>query len=224
MTEAQFLAACELHHRAFARPGRTLAEVMEKKRPVWMPGAGSGSDDGSSSGTGVGGGSMSLTPPRRHVVLAGRSLAEDAPAAGEMKGGQRGGLTAGQLLANAATLTRRVRTAGGERVVLGLLDVATDPATRGRGWRLGEAVVRRAWAELGQGGEGGASVCLFQTGEARGFYERLGARAVSNFFFNGTDAEAGAETRSAFDEPHAMIYPATAEWPEGPVDLRGPGW
>ena len=219
LSEAEFHAACVLHHRAFAQPGRTLEQVIQKKRPMWRPGdepdteAQPGGAEGRESPWRIGGRVVSLTPPRRYVVLGGDEVDGAAEADGPGDGGGVG------LLANAATLSRRIETAAGERVVLGLLDVATDPRTRGRGWRLGERVVRRAFAEL----ENAAADCfLLQTGGARRFYEKLGARAVDNCFVDRGDPD--ATPAPPFHEPHVMIYPASADWPTGEVDLRGPGW
>ena len=210
MSEAQFAAACGLHHRAFPKPGRTLEGVMRKKRAVWMQ---------RSWGAGEGetlvpeGGWMSMSAPRRHVVLAGEDEGSNADP-------NRGQADRPALLANAATLTRRIATSRGELTVRGLLDVATDPATRGQGLRLGQRVVRAAWAALEH--DPSLHCCLFQTDEARGFYEKLGARVVSNRFVNKLDPV--EPEASPFEEPVVMIYPAAAAWPDGEVDLRGPGW
>ena len=186
MTETQFDAACALHHRAFPKGARTLADVKRKKRGVWM-------------GDGVVLGPLrSESLPQRHVVL---------DASGD-----------GSVVANACTLVRRVgvEETGEAMGVLGLFDVATDPAARGRG--LGEAVTRAAFDRLGADGP---TVCLFQTGAARAFYERLGARVIDNEVVDSIAADPGA---SPFEDEVVMLYPGDAAWPTGRIDLRGPGW
>jgi len=207
MSETDFCAACALHHAAFPKPGRTLADVIAQKRPVWMSPppeapekevqaeAGSGGRPVSElSFPGVGA-LFSDAPPVRYAV-------RDA---------------AGRWLGNAGTLTRTLGTTRGPMRVLGLLDVATLPETRGRG--LGAAVVRAAWGPVDAGR---VSACLFETGEARAFYEKLGARVIDNPLVN-TLAEGGVD-RQPFADPWAMIYPAEADWPTGEIDLRGPGF
>ena len=77
-----------------------------------------------------------------------------------------------------------------------------------------------------KGGAGNASpapaasaqlpVAFFQTG-VPDFYVRLGGRLVTNAFVSS----AGGRT---FWEPHAMIHPSAADWPDGEIDLLGPGW
>jgi hypothetical protein len=63
----------------------------------------------------------------------------------------------------------------------------------------------------------GAPLSLFQTGVPE-FYEAMGARLVTNRFVNGESQE------NPFWDTCEMIYPATAGWPDGPIDLNGPGY
>ncbi|MEM9881440.1 MAG: GNAT family N-acetyltransferase [Planctomycetota bacterium] len=124
---------------------------------------------------------------------------------------------AGVWRANAATITRRLATPAGPMTVLGLLDVATRPDDRGRG--LGARVVRAAFGPVDRGEW---PACLFQTGDARRFYEKLGARVVDNRFVDSTgDTPAGG---AVFEDTHTMIYPADADWPTGEIDTLGPGY
>ena len=76
------------------------------------------------------------------------------------------------------------------------------------------------WA-FEKAGQPGLEVVLFQTG-VPGFYEKLGARCVSNRFVNSTNSE-DPEVNPWWDE-HIMIYPSTCDWPEGTIDLLGPGY
>lgn len=187
MAEADFLAACELHHAAFPKPGRTLDDVIAKKRPVWIGGDGL-------PGV-VPGPLVSDDPPVRYAI-------RDA---------------SGAWLANAAVLTRTIGTARGDLKVLGLLDVATSPAARGQG--LGALVVKAAWQAVDNGRY---PLCLFETGEARLFYEKLGAKVVKNRFVDSTHpSQPGV---NPFTDELEMVYPASADWPEGEIDLRGPGY
>lgn len=117
-----------------------------------------------------------------------------------------------QVLAHALIFRREVITARGPIVVGALATVCVHPDYRGRGW--GADVVRAAFAYLP---ELGAQVALFQTGVPR-FYEKLGARLVSNRFFNRDSAQV------PFWDTFQMIYPEAFDWPEGPVDLNGPGY
>ena len=190
ISEADFLDACILHHVAFPRPGRTLEEVVAKKRPVWM--APELSPDAAAD-----------PPPVRYVM---RSESLDGP---------------GLCVANAAALTRTVQTSRGLLTVSGLFDVATHPSVRGRGY--GAAVVQEVFAAVDRGTY---AFCLFQTGAAHPFYEKLGAAVVTNPIVNShadTDPEA-----NPFTDNLVMRYPADTTgrdpWPEGTIDLRGPGF
>lgn len=200
MSEAAFLAACALHHAAFPKPGRTLAEVLARKRPVWMPPP---PESVATSGAGlslpglemVPGPLVSSTPPVRWAVRD----------------------EAGRWLGNAGAITRVIGTANGPRTVVGLLDVATRPETRGQG--LGVKLVRAAWSAVDAGQY---PACLLKTSGARTFYEKIGARVIDNPLVN-TTAD-GEPDRQPFGDSFAMIYPAEADWPDGEIDLQGPAF
>jgi predicted N-acetyltransferase YhbS len=97
--------------------------------------------------------------------------------------------------------------------------VCSAPEQRGRG--LGAAVVRTAFAEVDEGRE---AVSLFQT-NVPGFYATLGARSVGNVFVNPRhrSGEKGSVAQPWWNT-HVMIYPAAYRWPDGEVDLGGPGY
>ena len=63
--------------------------------------------------------------------------------------------------------------------------------------------------------------CLFQTGIPH-FYEKLGCRVIENKFINSNDHE--DPYKNPFWDDYAMIYPATADWPSGTVDLLRKGF
>jgi predicted N-acetyltransferase YhbS len=116
----------------------------------------------------------------------------------------------GRVGALAITFPRVIAVAGHRLTVMALAGVCSDPAHRGNG--LGKAVVLAAFARLGAE----LPVAFFQTGVPE-FYSRLGSRAVANRVVTSVGTR-------AFWEPHAMIHPATAAWPDGEIDLLGEGW
>ena len=63
--------------------------------------------------------------------------------------------------------------------------------------------------------------CLFQTGIPH-FYEKLGCGVIENKFINSNDQ--ADPSRNPFWDDYAMIYPATADWPSGTVDLLRKGF
>ncbi|MEQ8210366.1 MAG: GNAT family N-acetyltransferase [Lacipirellulaceae bacterium] len=123
----------------------------------------------------------------------------------------------GRVIAHSAILPRKIRTSQGEHVVAGLAKVCSDPKQRGRG--LGERIVRAA-LQVVDSGE--FEVMLFQTSiEVRPFYEKHGAREIENRIVNSLADDPDA---NPFWDRVVMIYPSDAEWPEGVVDLLGPGF
>jgi len=131
----------------------------------------------------------------------------------------------GGVLAHAAVFPREIATEDGPFRVQALAAVCTHPGHRGEGW--GRAVVAAAFAQVDAGLY---PLSLFQTG-VPAFYAKLGARTVHNPFVDsryeppaeGDRARHG--TRDApWWNPHVMIYPAAFAWPEGTIDLLGPGY
>ncbi len=99
--------------------------------------------------------------------------------------------------------------------VAALAGVLCDPEWRGRGF--GSAVVRAAFDLI----DDGAFPCaLYQTDVPR-FYEKIGARQVSNRLVNSL---ANDPMVCPFWGKHAMIYPSSYPWPDGEIDTFGPGW
>lgn len=100
---------------------------------------------------------------------------------------------------------------------MALAGVCVDPAVRGTG--LGRAVVEAAFALV----DGGVfPFALFQAPErVRSFYEKLGACPVENRIVNSL---AGEPARNPFRDEVVMRCPASAPWPEGKIDLLGPGY
>jgi predicted N-acetyltransferase YhbS len=121
-----------------------------------------------------------------------------------------------RAIAHAVTFPREISTPRAALSAMGLASVCVDPDRRGQG--LGAAVARSAF-QLVDGGS--FPLSLFQTG-VPGFYIKLGARTVTNRFVNS--ANAADPERNPWWEKYVMIYPAHYAWPEGTVDLNGPGY
>jgi hypothetical protein len=123
----------------------------------------------------------------------------------------------GRIISHASAVPRTIGTNAGEITVLALARVCTVPAARGR--HLGQAMARAAFDLVDNGT---FPFSLFQTTEdVRPFYERLGAIKIHNKFINSTADDPAA---SPWWSPVIMRYPAKPGWPEGEIDLRGPGW
>lgn len=122
-------------------------------------------------------------------------------------------------LALAMLFPRTVQTDAGPLTVAALAGVCSAPERRGQG--LGAAVVRAAFAQVDAGRFG---VALFQTPVAA-FYARLGARPVHNGFVNPRHrpGDRGSPDHPWWDDS-VMIYPAAFPWPDGRIDLGGPGY
>ena len=119
---------------------------------------------------------------------------------------------ADEPLAHAGLFVREIFTTRGSLFIGALGGVCVHPRYRGRGW--GRDVACAAFDFLPQLC---VSVSLFQT-PVPDFYSRLGARLVTNRFYNGSDVN------DPFLESDKMIFPATFDWPEGDIDLGGPGY
>ena len=122
-----------------------------------------------------------------------------------------------RVIAHASFDPRTIGTSEGDMTVLALARVCSDPALRGR--HLGQAVVRAAFEPVDQGA---FPFSLFQTGETVApFYERLGAIRIGNRFVNSTASDPNA---NPWWDTAILRYPSGPGWPEGEIDLRGPGW
>lgn len=124
---------------------------------------------------------------------------------------------AGQVIAHAALIPRTIQMPTGETTIAGLSAVCSDKHYRGAG--LGELVVRKAFELID---DEIFPFTLFQTNsKVQAFYEKLGAVIVDNHIINslGNDPQA-----NPFWDEVIMRYPATTPWPEGTIDLLGPGY
>jgi GNAT superfamily N-acetyltransferase len=124
----------------------------------------------------------------------------------------------GRLLAMAHTFAREIGTTDGRKTIMALAGVAVHEQWRGAG--LGRAVVQSAFERVDQGL---FPFSLFQTSsQNRSFYNKLGVSFIDNKVVNSL-APDGPET-PAFWEDTIVLYPPEPGWPEGEVDLRGPGY
>jgi predicted N-acetyltransferase YhbS len=117
-------------------------------------------------------------------------------------------------IAHARLFAREITTQRGALTTGALAAVCSAPSHRGQG--LGRLVVEAAFARVH---DGTFPVILFQTGVPE-FYAKLGARNVSNRFVDST-SETDA---NPWWQEDIMIYPAAFAWPDGNIDLNGPGW
>lgn len=121
-------------------------------------------------------------------------------------------------VAHATSFARTVETAEGPLTVMALAMVTSHEGYRGQG--LGALVVRAAFERVDARD---FTAALFQTSNAvRPFYERLGACVVTNRIVNSqSDDDPQA---NPFHDELVMRYPASGPWPEGEIDLAGPGY
>lgn len=122
----------------------------------------------------------------------------------------------GKIIAHSMLIPRTINTSDGEITVAGLSRVCCYTEQRGRG--LGELIVR---ATLEVVDTGAFPFSLFQTShKVQAFYEKLGAVLVENTIVNST----GEGLNPPFWDEIAMRYPSTGNWPQGEIDLLGPGY
>lgn len=121
---------------------------------------------------------------------------------------------AGEPIALASSFRRTVSVGTQAMNVLALARVATSPDYRFRG--LGVLVVRDALSRC----DGVTTYCLFQTGVPH-FYQRLDCQLLPASSYDG-----GAVRRegSGFWDPYIMVYAPQQLWPQGAINLRGPGY
>jgi GNAT superfamily N-acetyltransferase len=121
-----------------------------------------------------------------------------------------------RAIGHARSFGRTILSDAGPIRVLALGGVCVAPEFRGQGW--GIKLVERAFERIRNGM---FQVALFQT-EIPSFYERRGSRIVHNTFQNLQDPD--NPTANPFEDPYQMIHPNTYPWPDGPIDINGPGY
>lgn len=124
----------------------------------------------------------------------------------------------GQVIAHAQVSPRTIEIAGTELTVLALAKVATDTDRRGEG--LGALVVQACFDLVDRGV---FPHSLFQTSHVvEPFYLKLGCVKVTSRVYNSLSA--ADPTANPFWDDIVMRYTTTEAWPEGEIDLRGPGY
>ena len=121
-----------------------------------------------------------------------------------------------ELVGYAESIPLTIKIENNWLAVLGLGGLNVHPGWRRQGFGrvIVEAVFKRIDASE-------YPYCLFQTGIPH-FYEKLGCRLIENKFVNSNDPV--DTSRNPFWDEYAMIYPATAIWPSGTVDLLRKGF
>ena len=121
-----------------------------------------------------------------------------------------------ELVGYAESIPLTIKIENNWLAVLGLGGLNVHPGWRRQGFGrvIVEAVFKRIDASE-------YPYCLFQTGIPH-FYEKLGCRLIENKFVNSNDLV--DTSRNPFWDEYAMIYPATAIWPSGTVDLLRKGF
>ncbi len=122
-----------------------------------------------------------------------------------------------RIIAHATFLSRMITTSTGPLRIAGLARVCTDPNFRGQ--KLGEKVVRAVFELVDKKL---FPYALFQTTpEVQPFYEKMGACIVKNPIINSMNGDLHV---SPFWDKVIMRYPQDGDWPQGVVDLCGPGY
>ncbi len=121
-----------------------------------------------------------------------------------------------RVIAHAALMPRTIGTKIGDLVIAGLARVCSDPDYRGQG--LGELVVKEVFKLVD---DGTFPFSLFQTNSrVQPFYEKLGACVVQNRILNTLTQD----LHPPFWDELVMRYPKDRDWPDGDIDLQGPGY
>ena len=121
-----------------------------------------------------------------------------------------------ELVGYAESIPLTIKIENNWLTVLGLGGLNVHPGWRRQGF--GRVIVEAVFKRIDAGEY---PFCLFQTGIPH-FYEKLGCRLIENKFVNSNDSV--DPSRSPFWDEYAMIYPATAAWPSGTVDLQRKGF
>ena len=122
-----------------------------------------------------------------------------------------------RVIAHSGVDVRTIGTSSGDLTVLALARVCTDPAVRGK--NLGAAVVRATFQLVD---DGAFEWSLYQTNhKVRPFYEKIGACAIDNRIVNSLGDD---PSKNPFWDEVIMRYSNKPGWPEGDIDLRGPGY
>jgi GNAT superfamily N-acetyltransferase len=117
------------------------------------------------------------------------------------------------IIGFARIFARPILVNGKQMSNMALENVSVQP--KYRGLNIGALLVKEAFSFV----DSQIFECsLFQT-KVAGFYEKLGARIVTNPIINSLNAE-----KKPFWDPHILVYPKTYETGIGEIDLLGDGY
>ena len=123
-----------------------------------------------------------------------------------------------RVIAHAQAFARRIAI-GDQRLLIQALAKVTSASDR-RGEGLGALVVQACFDLVDQGQ---FEHSFFQTSfEVEPFYKQLGCCRVESRVVNSLNHE--DPDANPFWDRIAMRYPASAPWPDGVIDLLGPGY
>ncbi len=125
-------------------------------------------------------------------------------------------LDSGKIFAHAMSFIREIKTDYGLMKILAIKGIAVKPEYRDK--NFGKKIVLDAFSSLDTKN---LNLSLFQTG-VPSFYKKLGARTVKNRFINSLNSE-DPQSNPWWDK-EVMIYPGSAEFPDGVIDLLGSGY
>lgn len=123
---------------------------------------------------------------------------------------------AGDAIAHARIFPRKIITPESELKIMALAGVCVNQKIQGKG--LGKSLMESVFHDITLSP---FPISLFQT-DVPGFYEKLGAKIVSNPFINSQKI-AEPDANPWWGE-YVMVYPDLANFPEGEIDLNGPGY
>lgn len=122
----------------------------------------------------------------------------------------------GKVIASGEIFPRTIYANDDKIEVMALAAVCVQPERQGEG--LGKKIVLEAFNLIR---DGIYDVSLFQT-DVPDFYKKLGARTVTNRFFN-SKAVNNPDSNPWWGSD-VMIYPSTYSWPQSDIDLNGSGY
>ena len=120
------------------------------------------------------------------------------------------------LIGYAESIPLTIKTENTWMEALGLGRLYVHPDWRGKG--CGRSIVQAVFTKIDNYEY---PFCLFQAGISH-FYEKLGCKVIENKFINSNNQ--GDPFANPFWDEYTMIYPATAHWPLGTVDLLRGGF
>ncbi len=123
----------------------------------------------------------------------------------------------GKCLSKGEVFPREIQIAGNSMTIMALAGVCTKPEERTKGYA--KEIVKSAFENVDNGLY---KASLFQTtNDVKPFYEKLGAMKIKNKIINSLSEN---PNKYPFWNEAAMVYSPHFKWPEGTIDLLGPGY